>query len=106
MKWECPSLSRIPRNRRAVANHQRREKRKNDMTFEEEINRFFKNYELYQRKTVESDVFYQLAVKEQNAAKAIERAIELLPGLGNVKTKREQRKIIRKQKRGDFDDYV
>jgi len=76
------------------------------MNFDEEMNRFFKGFSEDERKTVESDPFYQLAVKEQNAIKASERAIELLPGYGNVKTKRQQRGIAKKRKRGYFLEFI
>ncbi len=76
------------------------------MNFDEEMNQFFKSFSPYDRKMVESDPFYKSAVEEQDAVKAANRAIELLPGLGNVKTKREQRAIAKKRKRGDFDEFI
>ncbi|HUA67402.1 MAG TPA: hypothetical protein VMA13_02535 [Candidatus Saccharimonadales bacterium] len=77
------------------------------MNFDEEMIKFFKSFSEYEydRKTIEADPFYQLAVKEQNAVKATERALELMPGYGNVKTKREQRAKLKKRRRGDFDEF-
>jgi hypothetical protein len=77
------------------------------MNFDEEMNKFFKGFSEYEydRRTIEADTFYQLAVKEQNAIKASERALELMPGYGNVKTKQQQRAKTKKRKKGAFDEF-
>jgi hypothetical protein len=78
------------------------------MNFDEEMDRFFKGFSEYEydRQNIEADPLYQLAVKEQNVMKASERAIELMPGYGNVRTKQQQRAKTKKRKRGDFDEFI
>jgi hypothetical protein len=77
------------------------------MNFDEEMNKFFKGFSEYEydRRTIEADLFYQSAVKEQNAIKASERALELMPGYGNVKTRQQQRAKTKKRKKGAFDEF-
>ena len=65
------------------------------MTFDETMNRFFKNYSDGARQKAESSPFYQVAKKDQNSNEAQQIAIEIIEGL--VKTPADGRKI-RKEK--------
>jgi len=69
------------------------------MNLDEELNRFFKAYSTYDRQIVESDVFYQAALKEQDSIKATARAIEVL--IGNAKTKRQHESLMKKRQKWD-----
>jgi hypothetical protein len=99
------SASGFSRYSRAGSNRQRCEGE--EMNFDEEIEKFFKGFPAYQcdRKAIEADVFYQMAVKEKNAVKATERALELMPGYGNVRTMQQQRAKTKKRKKGAFDEF-
>jgi hypothetical protein len=63
------------------------------MTFDQEMNRFFRAYSSQQRASAEAHVEYQKAAREQNAVRASEIAAKIFEGeVGDIR----EFKLVRK----------